>query len=116
MPDHQGGNIMNDPTPPREGGAGGDAGSRSAWGLPGWSAPDLEGLLDRFGKWAGRATGGLLGDSAWTPAAEEDETADSYRIRVELPGISRDLISIDVEGHQLFVHGDLIGGGEAGYL
>lgn len=105
---------MNNPS---SAGSGGEKRSYPRWGSPGRPPADFEALVDRLGKWAGRATGGLLGDPGWTPAAEEDETADSYRVRVELPGISRDQISIDLEGHQVRVYGDLAGGGaEAGYL
>ncbi|MEY9931239.1 HSP20 family protein [Catenulispora sp. GP43] len=100
---------MNDSSSP----GGGEDRSRPHWGLPGWHPSDLDSLLDRLGTWAGRATGGWIGGSRWTPAVEEDETAEAYRIRLELPGIPRDRIAIDVEGHQLSVHGDLVRG-EAG--
>ena len=83
------------------------------WSLPGRPPADLDALLDRLGKWAGRATGGWLGDAQWTPAAEENETPDSYRVRLELPGIPRDLVSIELEGHQLHVHGELASAAES---
>lgn len=98
---------MHDTSSPS--GGGGDS-SRPHWGLPGMPTADLDALLDRLGSWAGRATGGWLGPSRWTPAAEEDETPEAYRIRIELPGIARDRISIDIEGHQLHIHGDLARG------
>lgn len=80
----------------------------SAWGLP----RDFEDLLDRFGRWTGWDVGGRPQSARWMPVAEEDETADSYRVRMELPGIPRDQVNVEVEGRQLCVRGDL--GEEAG--
>jgi len=77
------------------------------WGLP-WAPPaELEELVDRLGRWVDRATGGQTRSARWTPVVEEDEIADTYRVRVELPGIPRDHIVVDVEGHQLCVRGGL---------
>jgi len=77
--------------------------SGSAWGLP----RDFEDLLDRFGRLTGWDVGGRSQSARWMPLAEEDETADSYRVRMELPGIPRDQVSVEVEGRQLCVRGDL---------
>lgn len=75
-----------------------------AWGLP----RELDDLIDRLGRWAGWDAGGPRPQAArWMPAAEEDETADGYRVRLELPGIPRDRVSVEVEGRQLSVRGDL---------
>jgi hypothetical protein len=75
----EGGGIRTAPWPPC---GRSEDDSRLNWGAPGWPPRDQEGLLDRFGAWAGRATGGLLSDSPRTPAAEEDETADRSIIAV----------------------------------
>ncbi|MEZ0110551.1 HSP20 family protein [Catenulispora sp. EB89] len=86
---------------------GGEERSDRTWGLP-WGPPaELEELVDRLGRWAERATGGRAHGTRWTPTVEENETADTYRVRVELPGIPRDHILVEVEGHQLCVRGDL---------
>jgi len=74
----------------------------SAWGLP----RDLEDLLDRFGRWTGWDVGRSQ-SAQWMPVAEEDETADAYRVRIELPGIPREQVGVEVEGRQLCVRGDL---------
>lgn len=78
----------------------------AAWGLP----RELDELIDRFGRWTGWDLG-RPGGSRWVPVAEEDETADAYRVRLELPGIPRDQVSVEVEGRELCVRGDL---GESG--
>ncbi|MBS2531510.1 Hsp20/alpha crystallin family protein [Catenulispora sp. NF23] len=76
-------------------------------GLP-WGPPaELDELVDRLGRWVDRATGGRGRGARWTPVVEEDETAGTYRVRVELPGIPRDRVFVEVEGHQLCVRGDL---------
>ncbi|GAA2002009.1 Hsp20/alpha crystallin family protein [Catenulispora subtropica] len=74
-----------------------------AWGLP----RELDDLLDRFGRWAGWDVGGRAQPAHWMPIAEEDETADAYRVRLELPGIPRDRVRVEIEGRQLCVRGDL---------
>ena len=85
----------------------GEERSDRTWGLP-WGPPaEFDELVDRLGQWVGRATGSQVRGARWTPVAEEDEIADTYRVRVELPGIPRDHIVVEVEGHQLCVRGDL---------
>jgi HSP20 family protein len=47
------------------------------------------------------------GGGSWVPAVEEDETEDAYEIRAELPGISRENISVEVDDHDLQISGEL---------
>ena len=98
--------------------AGGQERSDRTWGLPWGPPPELDELVDRLGRWAERATGGRARSAHWTPVVEQDETADTYRVRVELPGIPRDRVVVEVEGHQLCVRGDLdeAAAGTSGYL
>ncbi|MBW8805827.1 MAG: hypothetical protein AUG49_17515 [Catenulispora sp. 13_1_20CM_3_70_7] len=79
----------------------------SAWGLPWEPFGDLDDLFDRLGRWTGWLPGAGAQGSRWMPVAEEDETADSYRVRVELPGVPRDRVTVEVESGQLCVRGDL---------
>ena len=41
----------------------------------------------------------------WTPAADIYETETSYAIAIDLPGISRDAVEIDVDDNRLIVKG-----------
>ncbi|HEU4433918.1 MAG TPA: Hsp20/alpha crystallin family protein [Pyrinomonadaceae bacterium] len=46
--------------------------------------------------------------AAWTPAADIYETAAGYAIAIDLPGISRDAVEIDVDDNRLIVKGTRI--------
>jgi HSP20 family protein len=69
----------------------------------------VDDLIDRLSRWAGWDPVGPRPQAAarWMPTAEEDETAEGYRVRLELPGIPRDRVAVEVEGRQLCVRGDL---------
>ena len=41
----------------------------------------------------------------WTPAADIYETATGYAIAIDLPGLSRDAVEIDVDDNRLIVKG-----------
>jgi HSP20 family protein len=43
---------------------------------------------------------------AWTPAADVYETEDGYVLEVELPGLARDEVTIEVQGADLVVRGE----------
>jgi len=43
---------------------------------------------------------------AFTPLADVEETADAYRVEIELPGIHRDDVDIEVSGRRLTVRGE----------
>ncbi|GAA2011393.1 hypothetical protein GCM10009839_01850 [Catenulispora yoronensis] len=106
---------MNDSSSRR---AGGGERSGPSWGLP-WAPPaELDELFDRLARWAGRSPGGGSRGPRWTPVVEEDENADAWWVRLELPGIPRDRIQVEIEGHQLCVRGDLedAGAGRTGHL
>ena len=77
----------------------------SLWSVPELCSVDLNALSKSLGDPMEGATG--FGGANWAPASEECETAEAYQVRLELPGVPRDRVSIDVEGHRLHVHGDL---------
>ncbi|MFL6115238.1 MAG: Hsp20/alpha crystallin family protein [Catenulispora sp.] len=79
----------------------------SGWGLPWEPLGDLDDLFGRLGRWTGWLPGAGAQGARWMPVAEEDETADSYRVRAELPGIPRDRVTVEVESGQLCIRGDL---------
>jgi HSP20 family protein len=56
-----------------------------------------------FGGGNGEAAG--TGLSSWTPAVDIHETDDGYVIKAELPGVSKDDVSIDVHQNTLTLRG-----------
>jgi len=47
----------------------------------------------------------LLGD-AFTPLADVEETDDAYLVEIELPGVRRDDVDIEIAGRRLSVRGE----------
>jgi HSP20 family protein len=48
---------------------------------------------------------GALG-SAWTPPADAHETPDAYVVELEVPGLRRDDLDVQVDGARLVVRGE----------
>jgi HSP20 family protein len=48
----------------------------------------------------------LLGSDGFTPQADLEETDDGYLLEVELPGVKKKDISIDVEGRRIVISGE----------
>jgi HSP20 family protein len=45
--------------------------------------------------------------AGWTvPAADLEETEDAYTVEVELPGVRKEDVTIDVEGRELFIRAE----------
>jgi HSP20 family protein len=44
---------------------------------------------------------------AWSPLADLSETDDHFRVEVDLPGVQRDDISIEVAGNELSISGEI---------
>ena len=57
----------------------------------------LAGLLD---SWRSVPVG------AFTPLADVEETGDAYVVEIELPGVKRDDVDIEVAGRRISVHGE----------
>jgi HSP20 family protein len=62
---------------------------------------DLASYLDSW-----RSLPDLLGREGFTPAADVEETGDAYLIEIELPGVKRDDLDIEVSGRRVAVHGE----------
>lgn len=60
----------------------------------------LSGYLDSW-----RKLPGLLG-AAFTPLADVEETDDAYVVEIELPGVKRDDVDIEVSDRRVTVHGE----------
>lgn len=63
---------------------------------------ELERLV-RSGQPRDVASGNQAG--LWTPAADVFETAEAFVVRVELPGLARDQMAVEVRGRTLWVYG-----------
>ncbi|MFI1279872.1 Hsp20/alpha crystallin family protein [Streptomyces sp. NPDC020858] len=43
----------------------------------------------------------------WTPLTEEEETEDAYVIKAEMPGVPRENITVEMDGNDLCITGEL---------
>lgn len=69
------------------------------------SVGDLESLVRRATRMADFRPG--HGGRDWNPVTEHAETADAYLVRVELPGIPRDKVHVQLHGRDLSVSGEI---------
>ena len=49
----------------------------------------------------------LPGDAPWIPSAEESETEDAYVVRVEVPGVRKDQLKVQVTDRELTITGEI---------
>ena len=74
---------------------------------------DLHQRMDQLMSWA-------LGSmwqppvQGWAPLADLSETGEAYLAEVELPGVPRDDISVELAGQELVISGEFTGTGKAG--
>lgn len=68
---------------------------------------EFEDLYTQMGRWMDSAFGRLYETAGWLPAADLTETDDAYLVEVELPGVKREDIAIDLAGNELVVTGEL---------
>ena len=90
---------------------------------PGSQAParwdpfaEFEDLYQRMGQLLGGASDGgwqPLGQS-WAPLADLSETDEAYLAEVELPGVRKDDISVELVGQELVISGDFSDAGRQG--
>ncbi|MBC2868577.1 Hsp20/alpha crystallin family protein [Streptomyces mexicanus] len=70
---------------------------------------EFQDLYDRMGQlWQSAVPGGggLIPD-AWTPLADLEETDDAYLVEVDLPGVKKDDITVELNAGELSVHGEI---------
>jgi HSP20 family protein len=60
--------------------------------------------MDRLAQWV---FGGYTGDGAWLPAADIVETDSAYVIEIELPGVRREDVDVNLNGNELVVTGEV---------
>ncbi|WP_030443613.1 Hsp20/alpha crystallin family protein [Actinoplanes subtropicus] len=59
----------------------------------------------------------LLGTgTGWTPLADVTETDDAYLVEIDLPGVDRKNLSVEVAGDQLRVSGEIVEKEKVGWL
>jgi HSP20 family protein len=74
---------------------------------PAWEPwRELEDLYDRMGRLV-RASFGDLGAAGWSPGLDLEETDDAYVAELELPGVKKDDLDVEVAGNQVRVHGEV---------
>ena len=74
-------------------------------------APARRDLFEELGQLNRRLAGLLdswrsLPNGAFTPLADVEETDDAYIVEIELPGVKRDNVDIEVAGRRISVHGE----------
>jgi HSP20 family protein len=70
---------------------------------------EFEDLYQRMGQLLGGAFGG-----GWAPPADLSETDEAYPAEVELPGVARDDISVELAGQELVISGEFTDTGKEG--
>jgi HSP20 family protein len=70
-------------------------------------------LSERFGQTVGDRERSGVG---WRPAADVEETADAYRVELELPGMQREDVSVEFGGGELVVTGQVKERERVGFL
>src|SRR5687768_15036012 len=65
---------------------------------------EMNRMVNEFFGGNGEAAGTAL--SSWTPAVDIHETDDGYVLKAELPGVSKDDVSIDVHENTLILRGE----------
>lgn len=72
---------------------------------------EFEDIYDRMGQLMNLAMGdfGLArsADAPWSPLGGVSETDDAYRIQVELPGVGKDQVDVQVQDRELVISGEI---------
>jgi HSP20 family protein len=71
---------------------------------------EFEDIYDRMGQLMGLALGepaAAAKPAVWTPAADVSETEEAYLVQLELPGVNKDKIDIQMVDHELIITGEL---------
>ena len=69
---------------------------------------EFEDIYDRMGQLMNFAFGDLARvEMPWVPLADLSETEDAYVVRVELPGVSKDQIDVQLQDRELVVSGEV---------
>jgi HSP20 family protein len=71
---------------------------------------EFEDIYSRMGQLVNMAFGGAfpagsLTDAPWVPLADVSETDDAYQVHVEVPGIPKDQIDVQIQDRELIISG-----------
>jgi HSP20 family protein len=95
--------------PVRRGTSGGLAQRR----FPGWGADPLAEFNDLFGRLGnlmestfGGSVAPMAEGTAWSPLADIEETDDAYLIEVDVPGVRRDDINVELNDREISITGE----------
>jgi HSP20 family protein len=71
---------------------------------------ELEDIYDRMGQLAGLAFGDLVQAAEampWVPSTDISETDEAYVLEVEVPGVNKDQIDVQVRDREVLVAGEI---------
>ena len=77
--------------------------------FPGWAADPLvefDDIFGRLGNLLESTVGGVTGGAAFAPPTDVSETDDAYEIDVDVPGVKRDDINIEMADRELVISGE----------
>ncbi|MER7406839.1 Hsp20/alpha crystallin family protein [Streptomyces sp. NPDC000070] len=81
--------------------------------FPGWAADPLAEFNDLFGRLGslmestfGGALAPIAEGAAWAPLADIEETDDAYLIEVDVPGVKRDDINVEMNDREISITGE----------
>jgi len=84
---------------------------RSRGALPVWDPfrelEELHTRMDRLMQSAFPGGGEPGAAGAWAPLADIEDTEDAYVVELELPGVDKDQITVEVTESELDVHGEI---------
>ena len=79
---------------------------------------EFEDIYERMGQLMSMAFGDLAFTpglaAAWTPLADISETDDAYLVEVELPGVNKDQVNVNVNDRELVITGEIEQAGHPG--
>lgn len=68
---------------------------------------EFEDLYGQLGRWMDSAFGRVAEAwRTWSPLADVSETEDAYLVEVELPGVKRNDVTVDLAGTELTINGE----------
>jgi HSP20 family protein len=68
---------------------------------------EFEDLYSEVDRLVQSVIGGVARDGVWTPAADITETDNAYIVEIELPGVKREDVDVQLQGNELVVTGEL---------
>ena len=67
----------------------------------------FEDIYSEFDRLVQSLVAGAGSDGAWLPAADVSETDAAYVVEIELPGVRREDIDVELDGNELVVTGEV---------